>query len=722
MRTPLLPLGLLAVALYSVGPPKQGGAVLHVLSEPAQRQVRPIGVNLGAPTSWGAEQLLSNVLSNPGFEGNVDGALIRVLSAQGMQVLDDAQGLARPAGFWDGGSYSVRSGRLAGTEGRIVTSNGQDGRQRIELDIDSTALAPGDIVAIHRTDSDALPAHWWYQNAVAGQVRPDVTSVRPGSGGRQSLLLAPAGDDPVGVISYIDALPERAGKLLPLRGKWRIALWTRASGPAPSLRVSLRRQGGPMLFEERVRPSAAWNFHEWTFSPTDDGPPGLLEFRLDTAGAGNSIWIDDVSLLPRDSVDSDFRPEVVETLRALRPGYLRDWQGQLGDTFDNRIAGPDARLCTRYRPGQDSELFYAYSIPEFLSLCHKVGASPWVLAPTTWSDDEWRRAGRLLGDASRQFGFSEIVVEFGNENWNQLFRPAGIPDPAAMASVAGRAFELMRSESGGAPLSFATGGWYGNDTYLKQASSGLPPGAIQAVAPYYAPSLPGGMTPLSLLPQLFPDDRAAFARLARQAEPSGSEPAIYEMNAHSLGGDASPGDVNAVVTSAAAGTALVYRALHALEAGFTRQCMFSLAGFDTFRWTDGQPVKLFGLTRDLAAARSFRPTGLALALANEAMAGEYHRVVLSGGAPPDGISAAAFRDGVRWSIVVASALPGEAQFTIQFPRGGRLPGLVKTMTAPNPLANNEDGPSVSVAESRAISQRGALSIRVPAYGLVVVLP
>ena len=712
----------LALSVWAVRSASQGEPGFHVLPEPAQRQARPLGINLGAPTAWGAEQLLANVLSNPGFEGNVDGAVIRVRTVEGRSVVDDSQGLARPAGFWDGGAFSVRTGRLAGMAGRIVASDGPGGFQRIELDADAASIAPGDVLAVRRISAGGLPAHWWYQNSGGGQVRTDTSIRRPRGAGRQSLLLAPAGEEPAGVVSYLDALPDRAGKLLPLRGEWRLGVWVRGSGPAPELRVTLRRQGSPLMFEERVPASAGWKWREWRFTPEDDGSPGLLEFRLEASGGGNQIWLDDVSLRPSAAGVSGFRPEVTATLLALHPGYLRDWQGQLGDSFENRIARPDARLCSRYRPGADSELFYGYSLPEFLALCHETGAAPWIVAPTTWSDEEWRQAGELLGSAWRRFGFTEMVVEFGNENWNQLFRPAGVPNAPAMAAAARRGFELMRAGANGAPLSFALGGWFGNNTYLADAAPGATLASVHAVAPYYAQSLPAGTSAAGLLPLLFPDDRVAFAAFARQAAANRAEPAFYEMNAHSLGGDAALEDVSAVVTSAASGAALLYRALHALDAGVRRQCLYSLGGFDTFRWTDGKPVRLFGMTRDLATASRFRPTGLAMAMANEVIAGDYHRVVDSGDGAPDGIAIAAFHDGLKWSLVAASSLSHESQITVRFPPGGRLPRVVKTMVAPDPLADNEGVEAVNVLASGAEGRAGALLLRVPAYGVVVALP
>ncbi len=700
----------------------QGGASLRVSAEATQQNVPRIGINLGTPTSWGAEQLLANVVPNPGFEGNVDGALLSVSQASGHLIVDDSQGLARPTGFWEGGTFSVRSGKLAGLEGRILGSDPVNGYQRVELDTDVSAMAKGDIVAIRKISTGGLPAQWWFQNGTGGQVQTDPAQRRTGSQGAQSLHLTPASDDPSGVVSYIDALSGRAGKLLPLTGEWSAGIWLRGQGPSPQLRVTLRRQGGPAMLDQTVTATAGWTWHSWKFSPVDDGPAAIIEFRLEAAGNGNQVWVDDVNLSSTAAGDSAFRAEVTDTLRAFQPGYLRDWQGQLGDSFDNRIATQDGRKCTRYRPG-DSEVFYNYSLPDLLALCHETGAIPWVVFPTTWTDDEWRRAGQFLESESRRYGFSEVVVEFGNENWNQLFRPAGVPNPNVLGAVAGRAFNLMRAAAPNAPLRFALGGWFGNNGYLAgaaaSASAAVTENGISAVAPYYALSLPGGRPPSALLPLLFPDDRAAFAALAQEAAANGTEPAFYEMNAESLSGDALPGDASTTVTSAASGTALLYRSLRALDSGVRRQCLYSLAGFDTFRWSDGQTVRLFGLTRDLSTPSHFRPTGMAVALANAAIGGEYHRVIDQSGGVLDGVAAAAFRSNSRWSLVLASSLPRETTITVEFPAGTTLPRTVKTLRTLSPLSGNEDAALVRVGAARSEARSGVLVIHLPAYGVAV---
>ena len=67
----------------------------RVSAQPAQRGVPRLGLNLGSRTSWGAEQLMANVLLNPGFEATDDGAIVIVRQAIAGDVAD---GIVIPRG------------------------------------------------------------------------------------------------------------------------------------------------------------------------------------------------------------------------------------------------------------------------------------------------------------------------------------------------------------------------------------------------------------------------------------------------------------------------------------------------------------------------------------------------------------------------------------------------------------------------------------------------
>ena len=54
------------------------------------------------------------------------------------------------------------------------------------------------------------------------------------------------------------------------------------------------------------------------------------------------VLLDDVVLRRKHDHDGEFSAHVVAALKRLRPGFLRDWQAQLGSTFKNQ-------LCNRLR-------------------------------------------------------------------------------------------------------------------------------------------------------------------------------------------------------------------------------------------------------------------------------------------------------------------------------------------------------------------------------------
>ena len=109
---------LAAVASTAAGAPLR----LRVVEAAVTKGALRAGVNLGTWSAWGADQLMANVLKNPGFEGTIDRAVVRVSSVRESRFSDDDAGLARPDGFWIGGTYDVRTGRAAGRGGSRSSS------------------------------------------------------------------------------------------------------------------------------------------------------------------------------------------------------------------------------------------------------------------------------------------------------------------------------------------------------------------------------------------------------------------------------------------------------------------------------------------------------------------------------------------------------------------------------------------------------------------------
>lgn len=683
--------------------PQQRLPELTVAARPSRREVRRVGVNLGLWTSWGAEQLSANVLKNPGFEGVVDGAIVVVRSSSGDRFTDDTSWLARPMGFWDGGSYSIRTGALAGQEGIILRSAVQDGFAEFRVAESTEGLQPGDVVAVRATHAGERPTQWWYSPGT-GTIAAE-PGQRPAGDGRTTLRLTSAGGV-TAVFSYLDAIGARAGKLLPINGNWSLSVWVKADRPDTPVQASFQRQGSPAFLAATAFAGLEWRQLRWDFAGRDDGPPGVLELRIATTAAEASLWLDDASLRAEPAGVTAFRDEVISALAALRPGYLRDWQGQLGDTFQNRLAPESARAPSRYRPGAAASADYGYSLPEFLELCAAVGASPWVVLPPVMSDEEWSNAGAYLSSAATKWGFSEIVVEFGNENWNPLFRPAGIPNPTAAQAAASRGFRFLRSGAHDDPRLVAL---LGGDYYdVRQLRAIADPGRLTGVAPYWAFDPQPGSGP----GQLFSD-----AGDLDEAVAAAANPAIYEMNASSLGGSDALERVNELVTSRAAGGAMAWHALRAMNAGVTKQCVYSLAGFDAFG--DGRRlVRLFGIMRDLASGSAQRPTAMALALLNRAIQGEAYAV----NTPSADYQAMAFRSGGRWSAAICSRSAHTEKVRIRFPAGEPFAGKAVVLDSPQVLSNNENETQVYERETPLWRTGGCVEFEIPAYGFAVLSP
>jgi hypothetical protein len=721
------------VLLLRVRPYAEAGEVidLQIEAKPMVTNVQRIGVNLGTWTSWGAEQLMTNVLKNPGFEGIIDRAVVIVKWRGERRFTDDTAWLARPDGFWTGARFDVRTGSAAGYAGRVVDSRraGRDGLPEFITEEEAPPLTSGDVVTVTRQSDAQLPTHWWIAADAKGQVTTAVGQVRPGSSGKRSLSLTVVAKRPAEIASYLDTVGERAGKLLPVAGVWRLAFWCRADNGDPTLNVEFRRQGAPPFFSQAVTPEREWKQFVFTFPAEDRGAPAALELRFRASETPGRLLLDDVELGPVPGATdaeplSSFRPEVVEALRRLHPGYLRDWQGQLGDTLANRLAAPAARRASRYRPDGPEGADYGYSLPEFLDLCRQIDACPWVIAPTTFNDEELVGLGRFLAERQTTDHFKEILLEFGNENWNAIFRPGSIPDPHAYGQAADRAFRKIREGAGaGTPLRAVVNGQHANPSYALASAAAAPSSEILAVAPYLLPTLPAGLSAPARLRALFTSDEGRLQAIADGLQKERKELAVAEVNLHTLGGSAPPSERDRVTAGAASGSALARTLLDALSLGVRRQCVYVLTGYDTNLDEIPGLTKLWGVVRDVGATKRFRPTGLALELLNKALRGDLYAVRTLNSSPIQDLTVGAFRSAAGWSAALVSASPLTRTITLHFPPASALlPRRVLRLDTSNPEATNEVAEEVRVFEEALVPQETTVSVTLPAWGLIVLLP
>jgi len=696
--------------------------------KPTSINVPRLGINLGEWVSWGASQYPVNVLKNPGFEGIIDRAIVIVKAANEHSFLDDQTWTKRPDGFWAGAEFEVRSGRQAGVQGILFDSLalGTQGFPQFTVrgETPPLALLPGDVVSLTRINDLALPEQWWFsKEPLPGQLSMDNQDKRPESPGLRSLAIKPLAGKPVEVKSYLDGISDRSGKLLLVKGDWQLSLWMKETEPGAKVTVRFQRLNGinTVFFQETFQPTSTWQRVERKFKAVDKGSAGPLELTITTAGNSGRVLLDDVDLGSQTKDNKTiFRPEVLAALKQLQPGYLRDWQGQLGDTFDNRLATPFARRSTRYRPG-DGNLFI-YSLEEFFQLAQAVESQPWIIIPPTLGDEELRKLGHYLAEQIAVFHFNEILVEFGNENWNSVFRAAGIPDHKAHGEAATRAFQQLLSGANNHPaLRTIVNGQYVNPWAALKVLEDAPNAHALAVAPYFLFKLDQADDPLVAL---FKQDDFLTEEL-NAVQKLGKELMIYEVNLHTTGGNADAALRDKATTSAAAGSALAKRLMSALNLGVKKQCIYQLAQYDAFieQTQDNRGlVKLWGVVRDLAEAPRLRPTGLAMSMLNQALPGDIHSVKPKVGESDKDITLTAVHRANGWAIAVVSAKPAAQKITITYPaQKSTAPWRVLSLTSATPLANNETAEEVRIVEQPIAPEKNSISVTLNPYGFVVLV-
>lgn len=690
---------------------------LQVEDSISQPLTQRVGLNLSFWTPWGASQYMRNVLMNPGFEAEeIDRAVVIVQQAD-QGSFSDSPGLGMPDEYWNEATFDVRSGPSAGSKGIIRRSLHSGANDLPQYFADSLpALSANDVVILTKTRDASIPPHWTAPTPALVATSPHH---RPESSGKWSVALSPSQDTPAEVVASLDAITDRAGVLLPVDRPWQLRFWTKAEGDQPALIVSFGREGGKPLLHETVGPSSEW--HEVVLSiPADDNNlAASLKLSLAATAPGTVVYIDDIQLGPVQSSELAWSQDTVDMLKQLRPSWLRDWQGQIGDTFHNRIADPFSRLSYAYRnQGGPGAPQFGYSIPEFLDLCSEVQANPWLIVPTALSDEELTAFGQFLTKQCDRTRFSEVILEFSNEPWNRMFRTAGIPSYASHGVVADRTFDIISAATGPhVNLRRMIKGQFGNPEVTRQFLASAAHYDSLAIAPYFFTTMNEG----NALPSLFASDQGLLEQNADYATQAGKTLAIAEINLSTMRGTATPAEREPLVAGAASGAALAKRLIQGMALNASPQLVYSLSQFDAPAWDIKGMVRLWGIARDISATKRLRPTGLAVQMLNQVAGGSLHAIhPIDSDERSQNLTAAAFRNANDWSAAIVSANPAPLEVTLTFPDDERaLPAYAAVLSASSPTATNEEGNHVSVVKDELQKNKRTVQVTVPAYGFVV---
>ncbi|MCC6727873.1 MAG: hypothetical protein IT208_00875 [Chthonomonadales bacterium] len=227
-------------------------------------------------------------------------------------------------------------------------------------------LTPYAFTFLKETDFREKP--WYPAGAVNRSAHSDDAEC-PVSG-RVARRIAVAGGPPCTVGVSQDGIALRRGEPL------RLGLFLRSEGLREPVTVRLHR-GGRVYASAQFRPADAWRKLTARLEPdgTDDDATLSVRFR----GPG-TLWIDSASLMPLDA-PGGWRRDVVEALRALKPGVIRfggsvvdypaygdyDWRATIGD--------PDRRRPFRSWGGLQPQ---GAGLEELVQLCRMVSAEPLI--------------------------------------------------------------------------------------------------------------------------------------------------------------------------------------------------------------------------------------------------------------------------------------------------------------------------------------------------------
>ena len=225
-------------------------------------------------------------------------------------------------------------------------------------------LSPYKFAFISQTDFKEKP---WYPSGAVNRGRYSLDQEHKISGA-VSQKIAVDGPEPCTVGLSQDGIFVEKGKA------YRFGCWLRAEGLRGPMRMRLHNEGQSLAIST-FNPSADWKKFTVLLTPSANAATATL--TLEFPGPG-TLWLDNASLMPVETVGG-WRPDVVEAVRALKPGIIRFGgsavdEASMGDfEWKDTIGDPDHRKPFRAWGGLQPT---GPGLEEFVQFCQAVQAEP----------------------------------------------------------------------------------------------------------------------------------------------------------------------------------------------------------------------------------------------------------------------------------------------------------------------------------------------------------
>jgi alpha-L-arabinofuranosidase len=758
-----------------------------------QSPVQRFGINLGGASYYDSGQMMKNlVFANPGFEGQIYQSTVRcaVGSAESCETQKSDAGWQD--GFWDGarfeffyGAANARTGTVSSYTAAKDTATKDKRGGVFTFSEPGPIPTTGDYMIVRKTMPGSPAAGWMPAVSGGGSVTAESTDLPQETEGKRALRLAAPAGGQASISTYFDTLEGHS--FLRLNGAYELRFRAKGIGSGsswfsdwfaekPSMSVVLQRQARSNIgyIRESVKLNDGWKSYTLRYTASEAGTevgPVMLQF---SALGDSAFLLDDISLTQENTDPNNttqFRDAVVNTLKTLRPGVLRFWAGQLGQTLDNLLAPPFGRQRSGFSAWYQEPSAVSYGLQEFLELCEAIGADPWFVVPTTFSTTEAADLVQYLaGSPATRYGalraarghsakwtdsFHKIHLEFGNEAWNAIFKGGVIEYPEPYGNRAQQIFKAMRDEPSFRAPSFdlVLGGqadWPGRNNSIQNNCNN---NDSFAIATYMMGTVNNFSTTENLFGPTFAEPEAftqqdgvaekvkggGMLYLNHKAIQTSTHPVpleVYETNLSTVQGTIPQSILNHYVTSLGAGLAVADNMLLDLrQFGIITQNLFTLPQY-RYKRSDGKTAFLWGAVVDMGNSDRKRPQYLALELLNQAVEnGATMLKTVHSGADPTWdqplentvqlkgahyLQSFAFADGDLRSIIVFN-LARESTLRVTFSGTNAPSGSVEIqqLTSANITDTNEDAQIVDIRKHSLTDFNPTSPLPLPPYSMTV---
>ena len=245
--------------------------------------------------------------------------------------------------------------------------------------------------------------------------------------------------------------------------------------------------------------SGTWKQFTWTFP----APPGLAanavaaKTKINFNGPGtlnvSQFYVHDAAA-PAFTTD----PRVLDAWKNFKPSTIRIWSGfsnvSTGYSFLSleSLLTPESntRGCTNVNNAGRMDGLQEH-LPVSLGICKQIGATPWIIANMSWSEQDWSHLVDYICAPASSGGyaayrpsthqnpytddFSTIYIEFGNEEWGT--------QTTGWSAHYGEAAHFLLSKATGNPnfnskVKFIVNGFTGSPSFGTNAIAACPEATV----------------------------------------------------------------------------------------------------------------------------------------------------------------------------------------------------------------------------------------------------